>query len=140
MAGPTAAPVAFRSLFLGRAHSIGSLCPEAGLFLVRTEDEWARRWRTMTSGQRPAPDVPAVDWASELVVLLALGWRPTGGYVVIIEQVTVRDRHVHVSAWEERPGGYTTQAVTYPVHALAMPAHDVCDDLYLVQRITTSTG
>ncbi|GAA1842988.1 protease complex subunit PrcB family protein [Asanoa iriomotensis] len=138
MVGPAASPIAFRSLFLGCAHSIDSSYPEAGLFLVRTEDEWVGRWTTMTSGQRPAPQVPAVDWASELVVMLALGWRPTGGYSVIIEQVAVGEGHVRVSAWENRPWGFTTQAITFPVHAVAVPAHDVSDDLYLVQRITTT--
>jgi hypothetical protein len=92
----------------------------------------------MTSGEQPAPDAPEVHWGSELVVILMLGWRPTAGYHVEIEQVMVVDDVLQVRAREDRPGGMTAEMITFPVHAVAAPSADVSDELLLIQRITTT--
>ncbi|MCO1597156.1 hypothetical protein M8C17_18535 [Micromonospora sp. RHAY321] len=98
-----------------------------------------REWDGLTRFHQPAPAVPTVDWEAELVVVLAVGTRPASGYQVTIERLTVTDRQLHVSAWEERNGGAALDIVTNPVHAVAMPLHDLGDDLHLVQRITLWT-
>ncbi|MFG1869220.1 hypothetical protein [Micromonospora arborensis] len=134
MNDPAAAHAPFRTLF----HGVTASSATAGLFLVRTEDEWVSHWTAWMRAERPGPAVPAVDWEAELAVVLAVGTRPASGYQVTIEHLAVRDRHLHVSAWEDRNGGAALDVITFPVHAVAMPLRDLGDDLYLVQRITTS--
>ena len=54
------------------------------------EDEWIlafcgwnnHRVRQAFAGRSPAPAVPAVDFATEFVVVAALGEHPTGGYMI----------------------------------------------------------
>ncbi|WP_123809711.1 protease complex subunit PrcB family protein [Micromonospora globispora] len=134
MINPAATQMPFRTLFHGDTASSTT----AGLFLIRTEDEWVREWEAWMRARRPTPAVPAVDWEAELVVVLTVGTRPASGYQVTIEQLAVRDHQLHVSAWEDRNGGAALDVITHPVHAVAMPLHDLGDDLHLVQRITTS--
>ncbi|MEU4420311.1 protease complex subunit PrcB family protein [Actinoplanes sp. NPDC024001] len=129
-----------RSLLHGVAHPADSSAIQPGLFLLRTEDEWAGRWRQLTAGQQPAPDLPPVDWTTEVVLGLVLGFRPTTGYTVTIEQVVARYDVLEAQATEVRPGGFTGQAVTVPVHVVAVPAADARDDLLLIQRIVTAAG
>ncbi|HWS34523.1 MAG TPA: protease complex subunit PrcB family protein [Actinoplanes sp.] len=112
-----------------------------GLFLLRTPREWESSWKAMTKGITPSPDLPPVDWTSEVVVLLVLGFRATGGYGITITDVVTRWHHLEVHATEERPGdGMVTEAETMPVHAVAAPIAAVRDTLLLIQRVVTRTG
>jgi hypothetical protein len=109
----------FRTLD-GSAHGE----PEQDVFVARTAEEWAALWRTLTSRcVSPRPPVPEVDWAAEMVLVVALGMRPTGGYDLRIEEVRGGPEGIEVYARESRPGSscFVTQALTYPVHAVALP-------------------
>lgn len=131
-----------------RALLHGSASPGAngshirpGLFLVRTPENWSGHWKTLMKGVKPIPDPPPVDWTSEVVVLLVLGHRESGGYHITITDVVARWHHLEIHATEERPGtGVTTEAETMPVHAVAVPIAATRDTLLLIQRVTTSTG
>lgn len=60
--------------------------------------------------------VKAIDWNKQMVVVVAVGVRRTGGYRVEIESLTVKDEVLTVK-WklhEPRPGDLVTQALTYP--------------------------
>ena len=94
---------------------------EAGVFVARTADQWAALWP-----HSPPPEPPALDWPAEMVIVVAVGMRPTGGYSVRIEEVRAGAGLIEVRARENAPGPncFTTQALTYPLHAVAVPARD----------------
>jgi len=71
----------------------------------------------------PGSDVPAVDFAREMVVFVALGERRTGGYSVEVTSATVSGDTLVVRYVERQPGPgcLTTQALTTPFHAVAIP-------------------
>jgi hypothetical protein len=122
---------------IGHAHS-GNGEPEPGLFVARTADDWAALWRTLTSRVvSEPPPAPAVDWVAETALVVALGMRPTGGYGVRIEEVRGGPEGIEVHACESRPGRscFVTQALTYPVHAVAVPVHTAA--VRLVMRVET---
>lgn len=126
----------FRTLMHGGASPADSFSVQPGLLLVRTADEFQRRWELMTKGDTPALEIPVVDFAAEAVVMLALGMRPTTGYSVTIDRVEAGADVLEVSATETRPSGYTGDLVTEPVHLVAVPAVAARDDLRLILRIT----
>ena len=138
MTTTASARVPLRTLFQGHAYTLPFDAPGPGLFIIRDQAGWASLWARLTSGEQPARDAPEVGWGSELVVVLILGWRPTAGFHVEIEQVMVVDGVLQVRAWEDRPGGMTAEMITFPVHAVAVPAIDVGDELLLIQRITAA--
>jgi hypothetical protein len=60
--------------------------------------------------------VKDIDWNKQMLVVVAVGSRRTGGYRVEIESLTVKDEALVVK-WklhEPRPGDVVTQAITYP--------------------------
>lgn len=56
-------------------------------FVIRDQDEFARRWRGVQQG---APDaaLPTMDFEKSTVVFVAMGSRNTGGYSVRIDSIT----------------------------------------------------
>ena len=94
--------------------------------VIRTEADWRRAWARLSACRSPAPDVPAVDFAREMVLLAALGQRATGGHGVRIASAAVSDGVLHVQVIETRPGAgcMTTQALTHPVAVARVPRHD----------------
>lgn len=90
--------------------------------LVRGEREWADLWSHLGSNRIPRPSPPPVDFGREVVVVAAMGTRPTGGYAIRIDSVRYeRDTlWVDVTSVSPGPGCVTTQALTAPVAALAV--------------------
>ncbi|MGC3862262.1 protease complex subunit PrcB family protein [Micromonospora chersina] len=99
---------------------------EPDLFVARTADQWARLWQRMTSHLSPTPPQPTVDWSTEMVVVLALGTRATGGYTVEIEEIRAGQDTLDVHGREDVPGRtcVVTAALTYPHHAVAVAARN----------------
>jgi hypothetical protein len=94
--------------------------PEEGLHVIRSADEWNRQWAGSSADR-----TPAVDWATEMCVVVALGIRPTSGYFALIDLILVTGDLMRVRAWEIRPGPDcgVMRAITHPFYAVAVPAH-----------------
>jgi hypothetical protein len=95
---------------------------QPGVHIVRDADEWTRLWWS-ASRDLPEPPVLAVDWRTEMCVVVALGTRSSGGYFVMIDVIEVIGAQITVLAWEIRPGPNcgTSRALTRPFHAVAAP-------------------
>jgi hypothetical protein len=50
--------------------------------LVRDRAAWESLWRTLHGPIDPTPPLPAIDFSREMLVVAALGSRPSGGYAV----------------------------------------------------------
>lgn len=77
--------------------------------------EWSRAF--------PGLDPPAVDFDRELVVLVALGVRPTGGHAIAVESARSEDEDaiVRVVAVAPGPDCIVTLATTRPVDVVRLP-------------------
>lgn len=95
---------------------------ERGEQVVREGAAWSALWRRMTAGQSPAP-VPPVDFGSEMVLVAAMGQRPSGGYVATIDRVESTPSGLTVHVTHEGPGPRcgTIAAVTAPVDVARIP-------------------
>ncbi len=114
--------VAVRALFPRPVHYSGMDAPAREV--LRTSAQWQAAWAQVHRHQQPAPAVPVVDFGRESVVLAAMGVRNTGGYVLTIDSVSATTDAIHVFVTERSPGSrcFTTQALTAPVDAVAIPA------------------
>ena len=89
---------------------------------------------------------PAIDYATQAILCLSIGERPTGGWSVTISSISVADGEMEILAREgrPRPGEGTTQAFTYPgdcavvdrtvlpIGPLAVRADDTISDEFIV--------
>jgi hypothetical protein len=94
---------------------------EATESVIREESHFARSWPSVTQGLGP-PDPPKVDFATQSVVLVAIGPRSSGGHSVRIESVTRSggDATVRYTVTSPDAGCMVTQMETSPVEAISV--------------------
>jgi hypothetical protein len=94
--------------------------------VIRDADQWSRAWARITVGLSPRQPTPSVDFAREMIVLVAMGQRLTGGYAIAVEGVYDAGGRLYVEVRELSPGGScgTTQALTQPIDVVRVPRRD----------------
>lgn len=92
---------------------------ESRQVVVRSDDEWTTLWREH-AGAKPAPPV---DFATQMVLAVFLGTRPSAGYGVEIISARPDGSGLAVSWSEQRPSRdtITAQVLTAPAHFVAVP-------------------
>lgn len=108
-------------VYLVRAHWSGYEDP---VHTVITDQEaWAEAWETLHETLSPLPERPDVDFDANVLVLAAMGVRPSTGYSVTIEDVQHDDGVLYVSVLERSPAPscITGAALTAPAHVVQVP-------------------
>ena len=85
--------------------------------VIRDSQAWQRYWAEIHRPFIPSPAMPEVDFSREIVVLAAMGTRPTGGFIIRIDTATVDSNRVLVQVTQVVPGKgcAVPAAVTQPV-------------------------
>ena len=83
---------------------------------------WAVMWARLNAGRQPQPPLPAVDFPTERVILVALGQRNSGGYEIRIDSVVHFERGSVTYVTATAPGDrcVTTGALTQPVDVIRL--------------------
>jgi hypothetical protein len=104
------------SLFSGFADSTR--------FVVRDSGAWRATWQTLQRPFIPAPPMPTIDFSREMVLVAALGTRPSEGYDIVFENVREDSAGIEVAVRvsEPAPGCPVAAARTQPVDVARMPA------------------
>lgn len=107
--------------------------------VVRDPGTWASVWGQVWKLQSPVPALPAVDFSREMVVVAALGQRPTGGYSILLDSATMTMQGLTVSVRLVSPGMNcsVTTALTQPVDVSRLPRTD--EAVEFVERAETQT-
>ncbi len=87
-------------------------------FAIRDAVTWENLWQDLYSGHFPVPEVPSVDFISEILIAVFQGERGSGGYLTNITRITMTIAYYVVYIDEIHPGeGCGVAAVmTYPYH------------------------
>jgi hypothetical protein len=90
--------------------------------VVRDDGRWARLWERIQAGATPPPPRPAVDFSRQMLIVVATGNRPTGGFDVAIRRATVRDAALEVEVLESCPaqGALVSMGLTQPVEVVLL--------------------
>ena len=91
--------------------------------VVKTAAEWEDLWSAAVSKVSPSEEVPRVDFTRRMVLVAAMGGRPTGGFDVLIRSVFEDKDNLYAVYVEVSPGTgcLTTQGFTAPVSAVSVP-------------------
>lgn len=110
-------------LFTSQTSSIA----EAEVRVLRDEAAWSATWRALQPEPAEGP-VPAVDFARDMVVVVAGGERTSGGHAVRVDGVSDaaggRGLVLHVTRTAPGEGCMTTMAITAPVDVVRVPRAD----------------
>jgi hypothetical protein len=92
---------------------------ESRRLIIRDANAWAAFWSELGVGDRPA-----VDFTRDVVVAVAAGQRPTGGYEIAVDRVRQANGELTVEVVETTPGPNcrTTTSLTQPVDVIVVPA------------------
>ena len=92
---------------------------EARRLIIRDANAWADFWSELGVGDRPA-----VDFTRDMVVAVAAGQRPTGGYEIAVGRVRQVNGELTVEVLETTPGPncITAASVTQPVDVVVVPS------------------
>lgn len=90
--------------------------------VVESQAEWEIVWRRLMGSRSSPPAAPAVDFDKEVVIVAAMGGRPTGGYSIRVDDAEARSDHVSVRVVESSPGRrcVVTMAATAPVDVVKL--------------------
>lgn len=94
---------------------------EARSLVIRDANAWDQFWSELGVGARPD-----VDFTRDIVVAVAAGQRPSGGYEIEVERVTRSDGELNVHVVDRTPGPncMTSASLTQPVDVIVVSAAD----------------
>jgi len=92
--------------------------------VVRDSTAWRRVWQEINRPFFPAPVLPPVDFQREMIVVAALGARPSAGFDVVIESAAEDSVGIEVDVRRASPaaGCPVAAAITQPVDVAKIPA------------------
>ncbi len=104
---------------------------ESRRLVIRDANGWSQFWSELGVGERPS-----VDFNRDVVIAVAAGQRPTGGYEIVIDRVTQNDGQLTVEVVERTPGPncMTTASLTQPVDVVVVPAVDAKSPSFLERK------
>ncbi len=95
--------------------------------VIRDPLRWRAYWELIHRPFIPPPRLPDVDFGREMVVLAALGPRPSLGYDILIRSATRDSAGIEVQLRRSNPGPGCAMgaAVSQPVDLARIPASDL---------------
>jgi hypothetical protein len=96
------------------------------LILIRSNDEMNENWRKLFSNFVELPDMPAVNFSNQMVVILNMGEKNNGGYNISVTSVVEKELQLAVYADYISPGPncLVAEVISYPFTVIAIPQKD----------------
>lgn len=115
---PSAGPVSFTTV-VQQSYS-GFTAPQQEV--IRDSERFSAVWRQVYARVQPVPPQPSIDFSRRMVVLAAMGERPSGCYQTTVESIRGGGGLLEVAVEESEPGTscFCTQALTQPVHLVSL--------------------
>jgi hypothetical protein len=97
---------------------------QATTLVVRDRDAWQLVWNQAHRNILPMPLLPQIDFSQEMIVVAALGPRPSSGYDVVFTQASEVNGVITVDAEARSPGATcaTLTVITSPLDLARLPA------------------
>lgn len=117
--------------------TVWSSFDERARLVIRTDEEWSEVWERIHEGVSPVPGLPDVDLSASMLVLAAMGMRPSGGYSISVRAVRRDGQDLRVWVEERSPGSNcgVPDAITAPVVVVEVPA--TSGEVTFVERART---
>jgi hypothetical protein len=108
------------------AFAINSGYGDSARVVVRNQSQWREVWARIAGNASPAPEPPEIDFSTEMVLVAAMGTRPSGGWSIRIDRVARRANTVWVAVTLQQPGAgcLSTAALTAPVDVVVIQRMD----------------
>jgi hypothetical protein len=145
-ADPTAmhhpAAVAVKADDVVWVHDAPSGYREPTRTVIADVDSWAAAWDRLHEHTHPRPPLPVVDFTSHVLVLVALGHRPSTGYSVTVTEARAFAGAFYVTVVERSPDVTcaVVNAQTAPVHVVKVPRRGVAAQFSVLRQASSCWG
>jgi hypothetical protein len=121
------------------AYSAFSGYGAATTLVVRDRDTWQATWNQIHGPLSPIPPLPVIDFSTEMVVVAALGGKPSSGYDIVLTGASEADGMITVDVVTNSPGPncVTLTVVTAPLDLARMPRRDATVLFHLTPVVTS---
>jgi hypothetical protein len=111
--------------------------------VIRDRETWNGVWKRIC---RPDPfhdpypsllPLPEIDFSREMLVVVAMGLRPSGSYRIIVNSAHERDNRLDVEVENISPCGAAFAVMTAPVDIVRLPKTDLPVTFREVRRVCT---
>lgn len=86
--------------------------------VIKDNEKWDSLWNKVYETRTPKPELPEVDFEEEMILAVFMGYCPTGGYSISIENIIEKEERLIVEKKVVTPGpdDMVTNAITHPFH------------------------
>lgn len=91
--------------------------------VITDAETWQSVWQDLNSVREPMPELPQVDFSSQMILAVFMGEQRSGGYGINIDNIYKKDDDLFVKIVEKKPDpkGGVTLALTHPYHIVVIP-------------------
>lgn len=90
-------------------------------FVITNEQDWETLWIGFSNDTTPVPEVPPVNFTTDMIIAVFQGERMTGGYSTTIQRIELTNSSYVVYVNEMHPGsGAVIMVVTHPYHIVKL--------------------
>ncbi len=126
--------ITMRTLAMGAFSGI----TEARQEVIKNQAAWNKFIAVHHTNTKSSPQLPAVDFAREMVIAVTLGRKNSGGYGIEITGVEAAANRLKVTVKGTAPasGAMVIAALTAPFHFVAVPQSDLKPEFEEAPRAT----
>lgn len=112
-----------------RTSFTSGLVLDQSRLVVRDRDTWVQVWNRINSGPNSLP-LPEIDFTREILVVAAMGWRPSSGYRIVIDKAYLYEQYPRLEVVirsidnTKCPGLGHFTVVTAPIDIVRLPRTD----------------
>ncbi len=99
-----------------------------------TQEEWLASIDELAHGIDE--NLSEVDFSQEIPIFVTLGWQPTGGYQIIIDQVIQDESGLLITVRQQSPGDddFVIMVMTYPYDFIRVPRQSVKESFTIIDH------
>lgn len=91
-------------------------------FIIETEVQWEEVWDKIHRFRLPRPELPKIDFETEMVIAVFMGVQKSGSYDIRIVEILQAEKEIRVMVRQREPSPDTVQtmALTQPYHVVVI--------------------
>ena len=99
---------------------------KAGNLIIRDAKAWKEQWAKINSNRMPQPPLPKVDFDKQMLIVLFMGEKTTGGHSISVASIRDTGKQIEVAVKRKSPppGGMSIMVMTQPYCIVAIAKTD----------------
>jgi len=98
---------------------------DRGRIVVRDRETWDSIWKRLFNPTPTYPPLPEIDFSREMLVVVAMGEQPSGGYRILVKSAHDLGNRTEVEVQSMSPCGLAPAILTAPIDIVRIPRSEL---------------